>query len=127
MGQAKILLIDADDTGRNLVAQILLKKGYMVFHAGTGSEGLETARQGMSDLIICDTNLKDMQANELIHQILINPETSHIPCIVLSSKISDEEMRACLEAGCTEYYIRSGPMMLNMFNSLPEIIKEKNL
>ena len=125
MEQTKILLIDADEASRIFLAQMLQKNNYSVFHASTGKDGILKASQELPDLIIFDSNLNDFSATELIGQMQQNPLTAYIPCVVLSSKSNPEEMQACLQAGCAEYYVKSGMVMVTMMNTIPKILLEK--
>lgn len=125
MDQTKILLIDTDETSRNFLAQILHKNNYLVIHAASGKEGMAKAAQDTPDLIIFDTQLKDTSVAELMGQLQQNPLTFHIPCVVLSSQSSPDEMQACLLAGCAEYYVKSGMVMITMVNAIPKILLEK--
>lgn len=122
MEQTKILLIDQDETNRNFLAQMLHKNNYLVLHAGSGSEGVGIAAASLPDLIISDTNLGDRTAVELIGQLQENLLTAHIPYVVLSSQSSPEDMQACLQAGCAEYYIKSGMVMITMVNAIPKLL-----
>ncbi len=47
--------------------------------------GLELALSSKPDLILCDYTLPDMQGDELCRRLADNPETSHIPVILMSS------------------------------------------
>ncbi len=125
MDQIKILLIDTDETSRDFLAQMLHKKDYLVSHASSGKEGLAKALEDLPDLIICDTHLGDLSVVELMEQLQQNPITSHILCIVLSSQSNPDEMHKCLEAGCAEYYVKSGMVMITMVNAIPKILLEK--
>lgn len=125
MDNIKILLIDKDEASRNFLAQMLLKKNYQVIHAATGKDGIEKASKDLPDLIIFDTALSDLGALELLGKLQQNPYTAHIPSVVLSSQSTPEEMQACLEGGCVEYYVKSGMVTLSMVNAIPKILLEK--
>jgi pilus assembly protein CpaE len=122
MEQTKILLIDQDEANRHFLAQMLHKNNYLVLHAGSGSEGAGMAAASQPDLIISDTNLGDHTAVELISQLQENLLTAHIPYVVLSSQSSPEDMQACLQAGCAEYYVKSGMVMITMVNAIPKLL-----
>jgi len=87
---------------------MLQKKNYSVKHASTGAEGIQMVDEGPLSMIIFDTKLPDLQAVDLLERLQKNPKIVDIPCVVLSSKSDPEEMKACLEAGCSEYFIKSG-------------------
>ena len=124
MDPIKVLLIDSDEANREFLSRMLLKKNYEVFHASTGQEGIGKAGQDSPTLIILDPNLPDLSVRELLNQLSQNKRTAHIPCIALSSHSDPEEMQVCLQAGCVEYYVKSGMVMLNLIDSIPKIVLE---
>jgi pilus assembly protein CpaE len=124
MEQVKVLLIDSDEANREFLSRMLHKKNYEVSHASTGREGLEKAGQDFPTLIVFDPSLPDLSVRELLEGLSQNKRTAHIPCIALSSHSDPEEMQVCLQAGCAEYYVKSGMVMLNLVDSIPKIILE---
>ncbi|MBK8418935.1 response regulator [Candidatus Villigracilis saccharophilus] len=125
MDNIKILLIDKDKTSRKFLAQMLIKKNYQVIHADTGRDGVEKAAHEQPDLIIFDTNLDDLAAKELIEMLQKKPSTALIPAVVLSSQSTPDEMQECMQAGCAEYYVKSGMVTLTLVNAIPKILLEK--
>ncbi len=121
---SKILVVDQDEANRQFLGQMLQKKGHTVFHASTGSEGIHRATEVGPDLIIFDSNLPDLQALEFIQQVKQNQHIAGAPVVVLTSKSDPEEMRQCLEAGCAEYYIKSGMVMITLVDAVPRLIIE---
>ncbi len=124
MDLSKILIVDPDEANRQFLAQMLQKKNYSVFQAATGNEGIRQAPEVTPDLIIFDSNLPDMQGLEFVQQIKQNQHISSTPCVVLTSKSDPEEMRACLEAGCAEYYVKSGMVMITLVDAVPRLVVE---
>lgn len=124
MEQIKVLLIDTDEANREFLSRMLQKKSYGVVHASTGREGVEKAGQEYPTLIIFDPNLPDLSPRELMIELAQNKRTAHIPCIALSSHSDPEEMQVCLQAGCVEYYVKSGMVLINMVDAIPKIILE---
>ncbi len=124
MDSTKILVVDQDEANRQFLAQMLQKKGYSVFHAATGNEGIHQATQVNPDLIIFDPNLPDLRAMEFIQQVKQNQHIAAIPVVVLTSKSDPDEMRQCIEAGCAEYYIKSGMVMITLVDAIPRLMIE---
>ncbi len=124
MSQNRILVVDQDDANRNFLGQMLQKGNYDVQQASTGGDGIRLAGESVPDLIVFDTNLPDMTAREFIQGLKQNPHISETPCVVLSSRSDPEEMQECLGAGCAEYYIKSGMVMVSLVNAIPRLIVE---
>ena len=124
MDSTKILVVDQDEANRQFLGQMLQKKGYSAFHAANGNEGIHQATQINPDLIIFDSNLPDMRALEFIQQVKQNQHIAAIPVVVLTSKSDPDEMRQCIEAGCAEYYIKSGMVMISLVDAIPRLMIE---
>ncbi len=124
MDPNKILVVDQDEANRHFLAQMLQKKNYAVYHASTGNDGIRQAAEIGPDLIIFDSNLPDMPVLDFIQKLKQNQHIAGIPCVVLTSRSDPEEMRACLEAGCTEYYVKSGMVMITLVDAIPRLLLE---
>ncbi len=122
MDLSKILIVDPDEANRQFLGQMLQKKNYAVIQAATGIDGIRQAGEAGPDLIIFDSNLPDMRALEFVQQVRQNQHISTTPCVVLTSKSDPEEMRACLEGGCAEYYIKSGMVMITLVDAIPRLL-----
>ncbi|MDX1378517.1 MAG: response regulator, partial [Anaerolineales bacterium] len=124
MENVTVLIIDSDEANRKFLAQLLQKKNYRSIEVSTGAEGLHLLENEDPSLIVFDTNLPDLQPLELIERMQQNPRIADIPCVVMSSKSDPEEMQACLGAGCAEYYIKSGMVMMTFVDSIPKLLVE---
>ena len=124
MDTITVLVIDADEANRNFLAQLLQKKNYLVKLAATGEEGVHLVLEVQPNMVIFDTNLPDMKAMELIERLQQYPDIADIPCVVLSSHSDPDEMHACLQAGCAEYYVKSGMVMLTLVDAIPRLLVE---
>ena len=124
MENITVLIIDSDEANRGFLAQLLKDKNYKAMQASSGADGLQIVEDESLNMIIFDTNLPDMQALDLIERLQQNPRISDVPCVVLSSKSNPDEMKACLDAGCAEYYIKSGMVMMTLVDAIPKFLIE---
>jgi pilus assembly protein CpaE len=124
MDSTKILVVDPDEANRRFLAQMLQKKGHSVFQAATGNAGIQQAIEVGPDLIVFDSNLPDLRALDFIQQVKQNQHIAGTPVVVLSSKADPEDMQQCLQAGCAEYYIKSGMVMITLVDAVPRLIIE---
>ena len=85
----KVLVIDDDETVRNLISRILIKEGFQVSCAGSGKEGLELARQIQPDVISLDVLMPGMDGWSVLVQLKGDAATADTPVIILS--ILDEK------------------------------------
>lgn len=127
MAQIKVLIVDQDEASRKFLAQLLFKKNYDVLHARSGRTGLETAINNSPSVVIFDPNLPDLNPVEFIRGLKQNKRIAGMPCIAFSSRSDPEEMQQCLEAGCAEYYVKSGMVMITMVESIPKLLIESQM
>src|SRR5512138_173564 len=119
-----VLIIDADEANRNFLAQLLQKKNYKVRQAGSGADGVRLAEEATPGMVIFDTRLPDLKSVDLIERLLRIPAIASVPCVVLTSHSDAEEMQACLQAGCAEYYVKSGMVMMTLVDSIPRLLAD---
>ncbi len=60
MKDYNILVIDDEATQRDVLTGYLKKKGYKIFSASSGKEGIETARTNPVDIILSDFKMPDL-------------------------------------------------------------------
>ncbi len=124
MESTTILVIDADEANRTFLAQLIHKKNYQVHEASTGEEGIRMASDAAPSLVIFDPNLPDLKAMDLIERLQNIPSIADIPCVILTGHPDVEEMQACLRAGCAEYYVKSGMVMMTLVDAIPRLLSE---
>jgi CheY-like chemotaxis protein len=101
MTSRAILIIEDNETLRLALASYIEEKGYVVHCAGDGREGLEIARREIPAAIIADLMMPHMDGRELAGHLHDDPDTRHIPVIVLTATdMSDSERE---ESGFVAY------------------------
>jgi len=124
MSPITVLVIDADEANRNFLSQLLQKKNYQVRQAATGADGIRMVLAETPTIVIFDSKLPDMNVLQLIAGLQEVPRIADVPCVVLSSHSDPDEMQACLQAGCAEYYIKSGMVMMTLVDAIPRLVAE---
>ena len=74
-----------------------------IFYADNGKEGLKKALDLVPDLIITDLMMPGMDGLEVCRQVRRNEIINHIPIIVVTAKITEEERIEGIEAGADAY------------------------
>ncbi len=122
-----ILIVDGDSASLNYLTRILQEQRYFVSGTGLGREGISNAWQDQPDLIIFDPVIQDIPAEEFLQQIRQDTRSSNIPVLALSSDPSPELEKACLEAGCSHFVMKSAEAVITLpavISSLLEIKRE---
>jgi CheY-like chemotaxis protein len=78
-------------------------KGYRVLEAENGLKGLELAKKEIPDLMLVDLTLPKMEGWEMVRRIKAEPETAHIPVIVVSARRPQDEEHEARELKISHY------------------------
>jgi CheY-like chemotaxis protein len=80
---AALLLVDADEVRRRVLAAWLRAAGHTVTEAATGRQALDAA--GTAELVLLDPDLPDLDGPEVCRRIKDHPRTAAVPVIQLSA------------------------------------------
>ena len=97
-----ILIIDDDAELRSLLTFVFTKKGYRVFEAEDGQEGLETALTRSFDLILVDFDLPFVHGLEVVRQLRQHPKFEALPIIMMTSH-GNCVRESAVKAGCDQF------------------------
>jgi DNA-binding response OmpR family regulator len=83
-----VLIVDDDDSVRELIEFVVRKEGFKVEKAADGEEALQKARQKSPDIILLDLMLPKFGGFEILRE-LQSDETVNIPIIVITGRYTD--------------------------------------
>lgn len=111
---SRVLCIEDEPDMIELLRLLLVKRGFEVTGARGGKEGLESAASLAPDLILLDIMMPEMDGWEVYHLLKTNPQTTHIPVIVVTARAqSSERLAALYEEGVDDYVTKPfGPAEL---------------
>lgn len=121
--QKTILLVEDNLSNITTVMDYLKAKGYQVFVAVNGKEGVETAQAQQPHLILMDIQMPEMDGLEAIEMIRRDPVIGRTPIIALTALAMTGDRERCLRAGANEYV--SKPVRLKELIQLIEKILAK--
>lgn len=99
----KILIVEDNETNREMLKRRLERLNYEVFTANDGKQAVESAETILPDLIIMDLSLPVMDGWEATRHLKASPKTNNIPVIALTAHAMTGDRTKALEAGCDEY------------------------
>jgi two-component system cell cycle response regulator DivK len=101
----KILCIDDNELGSNLIRLYLARVQYESVLVKNGIEGLAKAREIKPDVIIVDLMMpKDtLDGWDTIAALKSDDELAHIPVIAMSALSVEHAKKRAFEAGCDAY------------------------
>ncbi|MFP4546839.1 MAG: response regulator [Fidelibacterota bacterium] len=100
---AKVLIVDDEQTNREILEDILTESGHEVQSASNGSEALEITKAYAPDLILLDIMMPDMTGYEVCEQLKKDPETLSIPIIFITALDGREDITKGLKLGATDF------------------------
>ena len=101
-----LLLVDDQQVVRDVIARELRLNNYRVQTAASGEEALEVTKAQKPDLVLMDVVMPGMSGFEATRAISKDPDTSHIPVIICSSKGQETDKAWGMRQGARDYLIK---------------------
>jgi CheY-like chemotaxis protein len=99
----KILLVDDSATVLMMERMILAAERFEIVTAANGEEAHERARQEQPDLILMDIVMPKLNGIQACRALKQDPQTKHIPVILVSTRGEAESLEAGYSSGCNDY------------------------
>lgn len=100
---ARILVVDDDDTGRQLTMDMLALRGYTVEGVADATSGRRRIQDWHPDLVLLDVVLPDQSGIALCRQLKDNPQTRLIPVILITGLTDRNSKLAGIEVGADDF------------------------
>ncbi len=124
MKDYNILIIDDEQTQREVLTGYLRKKGYHILSADSGDEGIRLVKQNAVDIVLSDFKMPDKTGLEVLVEVKkTNPEISFV---IITAFSTVETAVKAMRMGAYDYI--SKPVDLDELDILIEkIIENRNL
>jgi DNA-binding response OmpR family regulator len=103
VSKKKILIVEDEESLLKLESILLTSKGYDVRGVVNGQAALDAIAEELPDLVLLDIMLPEIDGFEVCRRIKNNPETKHLPVIMLTAKKSREDMAHGEKVGADWY------------------------
>ena len=103
--RAAIIIAEDDDEIRDYLTKEL-SEDYDIHSCTNGREALAEVYRTHPDIVISDVMMPEMDGNTLCTQLKLNPQTNHLPVILLTAKNRDEDKLEGLETGADAYIVK---------------------
>lgn len=113
----KVLIVEDDMALFNMYSIELKLKGYDVLNVNDGLQALSKAKEYQPDIILLDIMLPGMNGLNILSELKSDPETEHIPVIMLTNYGSEDNVKKALESGAADYIMK--------YKILPSELSEK--
>ena len=101
-----ILIVEDNPLIIKMVGLQLKQNGYRVISASNGFQGLKMARSDSPDLILLDLMLPGIDGFEVLNQLRADPQTGHLPVVVISAKSAQADVEMANRIGASGYLVK---------------------
>jgi class 3 adenylate cyclase/CheY-like chemotaxis protein len=99
----RILIVDDNETNRDILDARLTAHGYQTAQAADGEAALVAAREHLPDLILLDVMMPRLGGIEVCRRIKSDETFPYTPIILVTAKSDTQDVVAGLDAGADEY------------------------
>ena len=99
----RILIVDDNETNRDILQTRLAAHGYDLKQAADGEEALAAAKEHLPDLILLDVMMPKIDGIEVCRRLKADPTLPFMPILLVTAKADTKDVVSGLEAGADEY------------------------
>ncbi len=122
---ARVVCIEDEPEMIDLVRMILSRRGFDVFGAPSGQEGLQMIEHMRPDLVLLDLMMPDMDGWEVYQRMKANSALKHIPVIVVTAKAQSIDKMLGLHIAKVDDYITKPFGPAELLNSIEKVLARK--
>jgi len=100
---ARILCVEDSEDNMFALHKRLSLAGFEVKVATNGTTGVDWAKTLLPDLIVMDLRLPGLDGWEATRRLKSEPETKHIPIVVVTADVSEKSREKAFAAGCDDF------------------------
>ncbi|NIR30999.1 MAG: response regulator [Gammaproteobacteria bacterium] len=100
---ARVLVVDDNDSNRDLISRHLIRHGYRVETAQDGQQAVRMMQERSYDVVLLDVIMPHMNGYEALALIKSDEDLLHVPVIMISAYDDLESIARCIELGADEY------------------------
>jgi len=106
MSNRRILVVEDDPDGQEMVATMLQHMKFVVDTADDGEQAslMLSNTEGQYDAVVIDLALPGKDGWELLQEIMNNPNTQNLPCVAVTAFHNSKLREQAIRAGFTAYF-----------------------
>jgi CheY-like chemotaxis protein len=117
----RVLIVEDSQTQALRFQLELLRYGLSVEVATNGRSGLDTAYRTMPDVIVLDVDLPGMDGYQICRNLKADPQTQHIPVLMLTRREEAHDALIGIQAGANDYIPKDSFAEHNLVEALRQL------
>ena len=122
----KILLVEDDQSLREIYGIRLTTEGYEIASAGDGEAALALAVKERPDLIISDVMMPKISGFDMLDILRSTPETANIKVIMMTALSADDQKARGESLGADRFLVKSQVGIEDVVNAVHEVLNDIN-
>lgn len=118
----KIMVVEDDQSLREIYSIRLTAEGYEVISAGDGEEALAIAVKERPDLIISDVMMPKISGFDMLDILRSTPETQSVKVIMMTALSSDDQKKRGESLGADKYLVKSQVGIEDVIAAVQEVL-----
>ena len=102
----KILIVEDDELITQMYQASLATSRFELRIEKDGGKGWEALQQYVPDLIILDMMMPKLNGIEVLTRVRADARLQHVPVVIMSSLMDEEDRKKALDLGANEYWIK---------------------
>jgi twitching motility two-component system response regulator PilH len=117
----RVLIVEDSQTQALRFQLELLRYGLSVEVATNGRSGLDTAYRTLPDVIVLDVDLPGMDGYQICRNLKADPQTQHIPVLMLTRREEAHDALIGIQAGANDYIPKDSFAEHNLVEALRQL------
>jgi CheY-like chemotaxis protein len=118
----KIMVVEDDQSLREIYSIRLTAEGYEVVSAGDGEEALAIAVKERPDLVLSDVMMPKISGFDMLDILRSTPETKDIKVIMMTALSSDDQRKRGENLGADKYLVKSQVGIEDVIAAVHEVL-----
>lgn len=122
---SKIMLVEDDNSLREIYSIRLSAEGYNIVTAGDGEEALALVVKERPDLILADVMMPKISGFDMLDILRSTPETKDIKVIMMTALSSEDQRQRGESLGADRYLVKSQVGIEDVVNVVHEVLGDR--
>ncbi len=122
---SKVMLVEDDNSLREIYSIRLTAEGYTIVSAGDGEEALAVAVRERPDLIVSDVMMPKISGFDMLDILRSTPETRDIKVIMMTALSSEDQRLRGENLGADRYLVKSQVGIEDVVNTVHEVLGDR--